>query len=169
MECRNYIGGEWTDLGQVEMREIRNPANTDEIVGHCPMAQREHVQQAVDAAAEAFPSWRALTHQERAKLIERASDVLEAKADEIGRILTREEGKTFAEARGEVIHGADLLRSYASLARQAWGGVFSPPNRAPFSAPCANRWVSSRPSARGTTLSRFHAVRYRPLCWAATP
>jgi len=126
MECRNYIGGEWTDLGQVEMREIRNPANTDEIVGRCPMAQREHVQQAVDAAAGAFPAWRALTYQERAGIIEKASEILEAKADEIGRILTREEGKTFAEARGEVIHGADLLRSYASLARQAWGGVFSP-------------------------------------------
>lgn len=125
MDCKNYIGGEWTELSHSEKREIRNPANTDELIGRYPLGQRQDVQRAIDAATKAYPEWKAKTYQERANIIERAADILEEEADEIGRVLTREEGKTFAEARGEVIHGVDLFRSYAALARQQVGGVYS--------------------------------------------
>src|SRR5262245_40707368 len=102
IEVRNYIRGEWVSLRQGREIEVRNPADQDEIIGKGVLASAHEAEAAVAAAAEALPAWLRMPAPKRGEIVERAADLLRAEQDEVARLLTREEGKTVGDARGEI-------------------------------------------------------------------
>ncbi len=101
--------------------EIRNPANQDEIVGTMLLAGRKEGEAAISAASEALPSWSRMPAPKRGEIIERAGDLLRSEQDEVARLLTREEGKTFAEAKGEIYRAYNVINYTAGQARRMGG------------------------------------------------
>lgn len=108
-EFKNYIDGEWVGSSNGETFENRNPANTDELLGLFPKSPREDATRAIEAAHRAFPEWKKKSSIERAGIIARAAEIMRSRADELGEVMTREEGKTYREARGELIKGANIM------------------------------------------------------------
>src|SRR5580704_12709708 len=107
---KNYIGGEWT--GSAKTFENRNPANTDEIVGLFSKGSAQDVADATAAAAAAFPAWSAMPAPARGNLLFKAADIMDRKFDQLGAEMTREEGKTLPEAKGEVRRAINILRYF---------------------------------------------------------
>src|SRR3954463_11800975 len=104
---RNYIGGDWVEGPHVT--EDINPSNTDDVVGRFVHADAAQAQVAIAAAKDAFPAWSRSGIQTRHDILKRVGDELLARKDEIGRILSREEGKTLAEGIGETVRAAQIF------------------------------------------------------------
>lgn len=109
----NYINGVWQESESANTFVSVNPANTEDILGRFQSSTGEDVEKAIQAAQEAFPSWAALAPSKRAAVLNKAADILESKAEQIGKELTREEGKIISAATGEVKRSAQTLRYYA--------------------------------------------------------
>src|SRR5450759_3911833 len=124
---KNLLGGEWVGASDHASFETRNPARSDEVLGTFPSATAADSAQAVAAAAEAFPGWRATPAPARGAILFRAAELLDERFDDIAATLTREEGKTLAEAKGEVTRARDILRYFGG---EGWrlGGDVLPPN-----------------------------------------
>src|SRR5829696_3837332 len=99
---RNFIGGKWIESSSSRTAQNINPANTDDILGTIRQATREEARAAVEAAANAFRGWRATPAPARGKIVAKAARLLEENKEEVAQLLTQEEGKTIAEARGEL-------------------------------------------------------------------
>lgn len=125
IEIRNYIRGEWISLRQGREVEIRNPADQDEIVGKGVLASAREAEGALAAASEALPSWSRMPAPKRGEIVERAADLLRAETDDLARLLTREEGKTVAEAKGEIYRAYNVLNYTAGQSRRM-GGITIP-------------------------------------------
>src|SRR5438093_5165201 len=125
IEIRNYIRGEWIAIRQGREIEIRNPADQDELVGKGYLASAREAEAAVAAAAEALPAWSRMTAPKRGEIVERAGDLLRAEQDDVARLLTREEGKTFVDAKGEVYRAYNVLNYTAGQSRRM-GGITIP-------------------------------------------
>jgi malonate-semialdehyde dehydrogenase (acetylating)/methylmalonate-semialdehyde dehydrogenase len=97
----HYINGRWADAHASEWREVLNPA-TGESLGSVPMADAADVNAAVDAAAAAFPEWRRTPPEDRIQPLFKLKMLLEEHIDDIGRIITMENGKTLGEAKAEM-------------------------------------------------------------------
>jgi acyl-CoA reductase-like NAD-dependent aldehyde dehydrogenase len=108
----NLINGIWKTPSAAPL-EDRNPANHSEVIGLFPMATLDDTRRAIQAAREAFPTWSRMPAPARGAILDRASQILSTRLDEIATALTREEGKTFAESKGEVIRARDILKFYA--------------------------------------------------------
>lgn len=121
----NHIDGEWTACQSGRTFDNLNPADTDDLVGRFQASSAADAHAAVAAAAAAFPAWRALPIGKRAAILNRAADNLEADAARIAEELTREEGKSLALARDEVLRSAQTLRFYA-VEGQTFGGETYP-------------------------------------------
>jgi acyl-CoA reductase-like NAD-dependent aldehyde dehydrogenase len=107
----NFIGGEQVaDTGAV--RNI-NPSNTDDVIGEFASGTAADVAKAVAAAKAAFPAWSRTTPQERYDILKKASDEVLARKEELGRILSREEGKILAEGIGEAARAGQILAFFA--------------------------------------------------------
>src|SRR5712691_2419550 len=124
-EVRNYIRGEWISIRQGREIEVRNPADQDEVVGKGYLASVAEAEAAVAAASEALESWSRMPAPKRGEVVERAADLLRAEQDEVARLLTREEGKTVAEAKGEIYRAYNVLNYTAGQSRRM-GGVTIP-------------------------------------------
>jgi len=98
----NFIGGKWYLSTSTRTAQNINPANTDDILGTIHQATREEARAAVQAAADAFPGWRATPAPARGRIVAKAARLLEENKEELAQLLTREEGKTIAESRGEL-------------------------------------------------------------------
>src|SRR5258706_9295548 len=96
---RNYINGEWVTG---DTFENRNPANTDELVGLFVKGKAADVDAAADAAQAAFAGWSGLPGPARGNFLYKVADILDRKFDQVAADMTREEGKTLPEAKGEV-------------------------------------------------------------------
>ena len=107
---KNYINGEWTGG---DTFENRNPANTDEVVGLFTKGTAADMTAAVGAAHEAFPKWAATNAPARGALLYKVAAILESKFDQLGEEMTREEGKTLPEAKGEVRRAINIFRYFA--------------------------------------------------------
>ncbi|WP_240374254.1 aldehyde dehydrogenase family protein [Bacillus piscicola] len=112
-EYRNYINSEWTAGANSETFESINPADTTDILGKFPASTAVEIEQAISSAQAAFKEWAATSPSKRAAILNKAADLLEERADEIGEELTREEGKIITAAKGEVKRSAQTLRYYA--------------------------------------------------------
>lgn len=117
-----FIDGEWLAEGDRSLAEVYNPA-TGEVVGRVALATAEDVDRALQAADRAFREWRKVAPDERARLLHRAADVLEARLEDTARLLTMEQGKPLVDARKELQVTVRLLRLYAEEATRVEGMV----------------------------------------------
>ncbi|CAN5685525.1 aldehyde dehydrogenase family protein [soil metagenome] len=117
----NFINGEWRAAANGEHFENRNPANTDDLVGLFASSGAADVDAALTAAAEAADMWRRTSPIQRANILFKAAEIMSARVNEIGRDLTREEGKTLKEGIGETTRAIQILRYYAGEAQQPDG------------------------------------------------
>ncbi|EXL04929.1 aldehyde dehydrogenase family protein [Aquamicrobium defluvii] len=115
----NYIAGEWVDAN--DFSENRNPSNLGDLVGLYARASIEQTQQAIEAAKAALPEWTGASPQLRAEILERVGIELMARRDELGELLSREEGKILSEGVGEVTRAAQLFKFYAQEALRVEG------------------------------------------------
>ncbi|HUQ92312.1 MAG TPA: aldehyde dehydrogenase family protein [Bryobacteraceae bacterium] len=106
----NYINGEWRK--PAETFENRNPANTDEVVGLFAKGTPAEMGEAAAAAQAALPAWSAMNAPARGALLFKVADILESKFNQLGEEMTREEGKTLPEAKGEVRRAINIFRYY---------------------------------------------------------
>jgi alpha-ketoglutaric semialdehyde dehydrogenase len=113
MQTGSYVNGQWYHPKSERLVRNLNPANPDDVLAEFPSATADDVKRAIAAAQAAFAAWRKTPGPERGRVIWRAADIARQRADEIARTLTREEGKIFKEARGEVLKGISLLEFYA--------------------------------------------------------
>ncbi len=126
-QFKNLINGEWVNAANGDVFEDENPAKKGEVIGAFPLATKEDARQAIDAARAALPGWSTMPPPARGVILEKASRILEARLDEYAAVLTREEGKTRAEATGEVARARDIFRYFAG---EGWrmGGDVLPSN-----------------------------------------
>ncbi|RLT43147.1 MAG: aldehyde dehydrogenase family protein [Chloroflexi bacterium] len=123
---KNLIAGEWVASSSGETFENHNPAN-GELLGHFPSATVEDTQRAIAAAAEAQKGWANTPPPARAAILDKASKIIDRRGDEFAKALTSEEGKTYAEARGEVNRARDIF-NYAAGEGWRMGGQTLPSN-----------------------------------------
>ena len=120
MEAAMLIGGEWRQAATHEEIEVVNPA-TEEVAGAVPSGKAADVDLAVATAARAFPEWSRTDAEKRAHILAKAADLIESHASDLAAVLTSEQGKPLAEARGEVTHLAHGVRYYAEAATKVTG------------------------------------------------
>jgi len=106
MKILNYINNEWIEPKVSEYVEVINPA-TGEVLAKTPLCGKADVEKAAKAALEAFPAWRATPVQDRIQYLFKLRDLLKENHDEIGRIITIECGKTFGEAKAEMVRAIE--------------------------------------------------------------
>lgn len=112
---KNYIGGEWVAAQSGKTFTNTNPADTRELVTEYAQGSTADFAAAARAAQEAFPKWAATTPIARGRFLSKAGQILESRKAELAELLTREEGKTLAEATGEVQRAADIFRFHGGL------------------------------------------------------
>ena len=118
---RNFINGKWVDSDSTRTASNINPANTDDVLGTVRQATRDEARAAVEAAASAFRSWRATPAPTRGRIVAKAARLLEENKEELAQLLTREEGKTIAESRGELQRSINVAEFCAGEARRLNG------------------------------------------------
>jgi len=118
---KNFIHGEWVESRSGKAFENRNPANTDELVGMFPAGIEEDVNAAVEAASEAFKTWRLVPAPKRAEILFRAAEILVKRKEDFARDMTREMGKILAETRGDVQEAIDMTYYMAGEGRRQFG------------------------------------------------
>lgn len=119
MLYRNHIGGEWVE-GATSNRNI-NPSNLDDVVGEYASADAAQTEQAIAAAHAAFPAWAASSPEVRSDILDRIGTELLARKDELGLLLSREEGKTLPEGIGEVVRAGRVFKFFAGEALRITG------------------------------------------------
>jgi succinate-semialdehyde dehydrogenase / glutarate-semialdehyde dehydrogenase len=124
MQTENLVDGKWVPAASGARFEVIDPG-TDELVATVPDGGEHDARVAVDAASAAFPAWRARPADERAKALRRMSDLMLQRKDELAVLLTREQGKPFAEARTEIVYAASFFEWSAEEARRV-GGEYIP-------------------------------------------
>src|ERR1700721_2945456 len=105
-DLQNYFNGAWQRSAATEFVDVTNPA-TAELLARTPLSTAADVDAVVQAAAEAFPAWRRVPAGERVQYLFKLKNLLEEHIDEIARLITRENGKTFAEAKAEMRRGIE--------------------------------------------------------------
>lgn len=111
---KNYINGEWVEGNSVTVNI--NPSDTNDIIGNYTRATKAQTEEAITSAKNAFASWSRTTPQERYEILKKASDEILARKDELGRLLSREEGKTLPEGIGEATRAGQIFAFFAGEA-----------------------------------------------------
>jgi succinate-semialdehyde dehydrogenase / glutarate-semialdehyde dehydrogenase len=119
-EC--YIGGQWLPADGGATLEVLNPA-TGRRLGTVPRAGAAETRRAIEAAAEAFPSWARRTAKDRAAILNRWFQLMVANQDDLATLMTAEQGKPLAEARGEVLYAASFIEWFAEEGKRLYGDV----------------------------------------------
>ncbi len=117
----NFINGEWVEGRSGKAYENRNPANTDELIGMFAASTSEDVDLAVDAATEAYKTWRLVPAPKRAEILFRAAELLVQRKEQFAKDMTREMGKVLAETRGDVQEAIDMTYYMAGEGRRLFG------------------------------------------------
>ncbi len=120
------IDGTWVNADSGETITVRNPA-TGETLGTVPKMGADETRRAINAANAALPGWRAKTASERARLLRRWYELLLENQDDLGLLMTAEQGKPLAEAKGEIAYAASYLEWFAEEGKRAYGEII-PPN-----------------------------------------
>lgn len=115
-----FIDGQWRDALSGEVITVTNPAN-DQRLGSVPKMGAEETHEAIDAANRALPAWRALTAKERATILRRWFDLIMANQDDLARLMTLEQGKPLAEAKGEIGYAASFIEWFAEEGKRVYG------------------------------------------------
>ena len=117
-----FIDGEWVGADGGGTIAVTNPA-TGEALGTVPNCGAAETRRAIEAAQAAFPAWRAKTAKERAAILRKWFDLMMAHQDELAHLLTIEQGKSLAEARGEIAYGASYIEWFAEEGKRIYGDV----------------------------------------------
>ena len=117
-----YVDGAWIDADAGGTVEVTNPA-TAEVIGTVPKLGEAETRRAIEAAAAAFPAWAAKTARERATILRRWNDLMLANVDDLALLMTAEQGKPLAEAKGEVAYAAAFIEWFAEEAKRVYGDV----------------------------------------------
>jgi succinate-semialdehyde dehydrogenase/glutarate-semialdehyde dehydrogenase len=117
-----YVGGRWIDADGGATHEVLNPA-TGGPIGTVPLLGAAETRRAIEAADKAWPAWRTKTAKERSAIMRKWAELQAAHADDLALIMTTEQGKPLAEARGELAIGAGYVEWFAEEARRVYGDV----------------------------------------------
>ena len=120
-----YVDGGWLDADSRKTIPVNNPA-TGEVLGSVPRMGGQEARRAVEAAERAWPAWRAKTAKERAVILRKWFDLMMASQEDLAQILTAEQGKPLAEARGEIAYGASFIEWFAEEGKRAYGDMIPP-------------------------------------------
>lgn len=126
LKTQAFIGGQWVDADDKATHAIVNPAN-GEAVAQVPDMGAAETQRAIVAANAALPTWRAKTAKERATLLRRWYELIMANQDDLAHLMTLEQGKPLAEARGEVAYGASFIEWFAEEGKRVYGETIPSP------------------------------------------
>jgi acyl-CoA reductase-like NAD-dependent aldehyde dehydrogenase len=118
-QLSHYIDGQWVQGAAAS--DSLNPSNTGDIVAKVPGGNKDTVNAAVAAAKAAFPAWANASPEVRSDLLDKAGTLIMARADDLGRLLSREEGKTLPEGKGEVMRAARIFKFMAGEALRRHG------------------------------------------------
>jgi succinate-semialdehyde dehydrogenase / glutarate-semialdehyde dehydrogenase len=127
-DVKLFINGQWRDGVEGKSMAIIDPA-TEEEIGRLAMATRTDLDAALDAADKGFKVWREVGAFDRYQIMRKAANLLRERADSIGWLMTREQGKPLGDSVGEIMRGADTIDWFAEEARRTYGQVI--PARAP--------------------------------------
>ncbi|VUD58211.1 Succinate-semialdehyde dehydrogenase [NADP()] GabD [Burkholderia pseudomallei] len=126
MRERAFVAGEWQAADGGATLEVRNPA-TGALIGTVPAMGAAETRRAIDAANAAWPAWRKKTAKERAAILRKWHDLMIAHADDLALILTTEQGKPLAEAKGEIGYAASFLEWFAEEGKRVYGDTIPTP------------------------------------------
>ncbi|NBA80936.1 NADP-dependent succinate-semialdehyde dehydrogenase [Pseudomonas putida] len=115
-----YINGEWLDADNGQTIKVTNPA-TGEVIGTVPKMGTAETRRAIEAADKALPAWRALTAKERSAKLRRWFELMIENQDDLARLMTTEQGKPLAEAKGEIAYAASFIEWFAEEAKRIYG------------------------------------------------
>src|SRR4051794_37061178 len=118
---KNFIGGRWVAPSSGKTIDNRNPAKNSELIGAFPRSSTKDVNSAVDAAAQAWKSWRLVPAPKRAEILFRAAELIAARKEDFARDMTREMGKVLKETRGDVQEAIDMTFYMAGEGRRMFG------------------------------------------------
>jgi succinate-semialdehyde dehydrogenase/glutarate-semialdehyde dehydrogenase len=122
LKRQGWIDGQWVDADSGRVFAVTDPATGRKIVDVADMGVAE-TRRAIDAAARALPAWRARTAKDRAAVLRRWFDLVIAHTEDLALLMTTEQGKPLAEARGEVAYGASFIEWFAEEGKRAYGDV----------------------------------------------
>jgi len=117
-----YINGKWVDADSGKTSEVTNPA-TGAVIGTIPNMGAAETNKAIKAADAAFADWRGRTAKNRANIMKKWFELIVANTDDLAVIMTTEQGKPLAEAKGEVLYGAAFIEWFAEEGRRAYGDL----------------------------------------------
>ncbi len=123
-----FIGGKWANGAGRKSEPVINPAN-EKPLAELPHASKSDLDEAVEAAKKGFEVWRKTTAWDRGRIMRKAADLMRDRVDAIAKILTQEQGKTLAEAKGEVLAAADVIEWMGEEGKRAYGRII--PSRLP--------------------------------------
>ena len=112
---KSIVNGQWSDSKKGNTIKVNNPA-TLEIIGKVPNFSAEETKSAINDADEAFQSWKNTTAKERSIILKKWSYLIIENVDDLAKIMTIEQGKPLAEAKGEILMGASYIEFYAEEA-----------------------------------------------------
>ncbi|MHC6227966.1 NADP-dependent succinate-semialdehyde dehydrogenase [Pseudomonas sp. X10] len=115
-----FINGEWLDADNGQTIKVTNPA-TGEVIGTVPKMGAAETRRAIEAADKALPAWRALTAKERSAKLRRWFELIIENQDDLARLMTTEQGKPLAEAKGEIAYAASFIEWFAEEAKRVYG------------------------------------------------
>ncbi len=121
-----YVNGQWTDAENGETIAVTNPA-TGEHIGTIPNLGAAETKRAIEAANAAWPAWRKKTAKDRAAVLRKWFDLITENADDLALLMTTEQGKPLAEAKGEVAFGASFIEWFAEEAKRIAGDTLQTP------------------------------------------
>ena len=120
LQTRAYVVGEWIDADDGKTFPVVNPARGD-VIAEVADLSRAEVARAIAAAAEAMKGWAARTAKERAQIMRKWFDLMMENQDDLGKILTAEQGKPLPEAKGEIAYGASFIEWFGEEAKRIYG------------------------------------------------
>jgi len=122
LRTRAFIGGEWVNAAEGGTHPVLNPA-TREVIGTVPVMGASETRRAIQAASGAFPAWAARTAKERAVILRRWYELLMANQEDLATLMTAEQGKPLAEAKGEIAYAAAFIEWFAEEGKRLYGDI----------------------------------------------
>jgi succinate-semialdehyde dehydrogenase / glutarate-semialdehyde dehydrogenase len=123
---RCYVDGAWVEADSGRRFDVDNPGDGS-VVGSVPDMGAAEARRAIEAAERALPAWRALPAKERSRIVRKWHDLILANADDLALILTTEQGKPLAEAKGEILYGASFVEWFAEEGKRVYGDTIPSP------------------------------------------
>ena len=123
---QSYINGDWCDANDASTIDVVNPA-TGERLGTVPHMGQAETRRAIEAANAAWPAWRKKTAKERSAILRAWNDLMLANADDLALIMTAEQGKPLAEAKGEITYAASFIEWFAEEGKRVSGDTLQSP------------------------------------------